>query len=132
VKQLPIASWCHRIQDCAGAYRSFRAADCTYQPFDGGARRFCEKSPGQRMAREREQPDRRRWSGDTEPRYLDRSTAGHRFVDEDDDAVDFDDFLFARRLAGSARSTCPFAGTLIPSLAHFFFTQSRGFWPPAQ
>jgi hypothetical protein len=47
----------------SGAYRSFRAAECTYQPFDGGARRFCEKSPGQRMAREREQPDRRRWSG---------------------------------------------------------------------
>ena len=86
------------IQACARAYRrSFRASDCTYQPFDGGPRRLCEKSPGQRMVREREQRDRRRWSGDTEVRYLDRSTGGRRFVDEDDDAVDFDDFLFFGR-----------------------------------
>jgi hypothetical protein len=57
------------IQACAGTYRrSFRASDCTYQPFDGGPRRLCEKSLGQRMARERDQPDRRRWSRDTETR----------------------------------------------------------------
>jgi hypothetical protein len=81
------------ILACAGAYRSFRANDCTYQPFDGGPRRLCEKSPGQRMARE--QPDRRRWGGDAQARYLDRPTSGRRFVDEDDDvAADFD---YARR-----------------------------------
>jgi hypothetical protein len=95
------------IQACAGAYRrSFRASDCTYQPFDGGPRRLCEKSPGQRVAREREQPERRRWSRDAETRYLDRPTSGRRFVDEYDDvAADFDDarreplgfFLFGRR-----------------------------------
>lgn len=81
------------ILACAGAYRSFRANDCTYQPFDGGARRLCEKSAEQRIVREREQPDRRRWSGNAEVRYLDRPTAGRRFVDEDVDAVDFDDVI---------------------------------------
>jgi hypothetical protein len=81
------------ILACAGAYRSFRANDCTYQPFDGGARQLCEKSAGQRIVREREQPDRRRWNGNAEVRYLDRPTAGRRFVDEDDDSVDFDDVI---------------------------------------
>jgi hypothetical protein len=93
------------VQACAGAYRSFRASDCTYQPFDG-VRRLCEKSPGQRIARERDQPERRRWSGDAEARSLDRPTSGRRIVDEGDDvAADFDDarreplgfFLFGRR-----------------------------------
>jgi hypothetical protein len=94
------------VQACASTYRSFRASDCTYQPFDGG-RRVCEKSPGERVAQEqREQPERRRWSGDAEARYLDRPASGRRFVDEDDDvAADFDDarreplgfFLFGRR-----------------------------------
>jgi BA14K-like protein len=58
------------ILACAGNYRSFRANDCTYQPFDGGARRLCEKTAGQRIVREREQPDRRKWSGNAEVRYL--------------------------------------------------------------
>jgi hypothetical protein len=31
------------IDACAAAYRSFRASDCTYQPF-GGERRLCTKS----------------------------------------------------------------------------------------
>jgi len=31
------------IQACASTYRSFRASDCTYQPFDGGERRLCAK-----------------------------------------------------------------------------------------
>jgi hypothetical protein len=94
------------VQACASTYRSFRASDCTYQPFDG-VRRVCEKSPGERVAREqREQPERRRWSGDAEARYLDRPASGRRVVDEDDDvAADFDDarreplgfFLFGRR-----------------------------------
>src|SRR4029450_7455658 len=50
------------VQACAGAYRSFRASDCTYQPFDG-VRRLCEKSPGQRMSRERDHGQVRRWGG---------------------------------------------------------------------
>jgi hypothetical protein len=28
---------------CAAAYASFHAADCTYQPYDGGPRRVCER-----------------------------------------------------------------------------------------
>jgi hypothetical protein len=91
------------VQACASAYRSFRASDCTYQPFDG-VRQLCEKSPGQRMAREREQPERRRLSRDTEARYLDRSTVGRRLAD-DDVRAEFDDsdrgppafFFFGRR-----------------------------------
>jgi hypothetical protein len=31
------------IDACSAAYRSFRASDCTYQPFDG-SRRFCAKT----------------------------------------------------------------------------------------
>jgi hypothetical protein len=33
------------VQACAGTYQSFRASDCSYQPFDGGARRACVVSP---------------------------------------------------------------------------------------
>jgi hypothetical protein len=28
---------------CASTYRSFRALDCTYQPYTGGPRRICER-----------------------------------------------------------------------------------------
>jgi len=31
------------IPVCERYYRSFRASDCTYQPYEGGARRFCER-----------------------------------------------------------------------------------------
>lgn len=38
---------------CAASYNSFRAADCTYQPFDG-PRRICERaSPGTQRNAER-------------------------------------------------------------------------------
>jgi penicillin-binding protein 1A len=30
------------VQVCAGIYRSFRASDCTYQPYSGARRRLCE------------------------------------------------------------------------------------------
>ena len=81
------------ILACAGAYRSFRANDCTYQPFDGGARRLCEKSAGQRIVREREQPNRGKWSRDADVRYLDHATVERRFVDKQDDKVDLDDVI---------------------------------------
>jgi len=29
------------LQACAGTYHSFRASDCTYQPYSGGGRRLC-------------------------------------------------------------------------------------------
>jgi hypothetical protein len=38
------------VSACAAAYRSFNAADCTYQPFEG-ARRLCEKPPAGEQAR---------------------------------------------------------------------------------
>ena len=81
------------ILACAGTYRSFRANDCTYQPFDGGARRLCEKSAGQRIVSEREQPYRDRRSRNAEVRNADRVTVERRFVDKDDDAVDVDDLV---------------------------------------
>lgn len=28
---------------CASTYRSFRASDCTYQPYTGGPRQLCER-----------------------------------------------------------------------------------------
>ena len=31
------------VDICARAYSSFRAADCTYQPFGSGPRRMCER-----------------------------------------------------------------------------------------
>jgi BA14K-like protein len=37
------------VQACAGAYSSFRAADCTYQPFSG-PRRVCGKPSAQKRA----------------------------------------------------------------------------------
>lgn len=37
------------IEACASAYRSFRASDCTYQPY-GGARKLCDLSDGARQA----------------------------------------------------------------------------------
>jgi len=74
------------ILACAGTYRSFRANDCTYQPFDGGARRFCEKSIGQRIVRERELPNRGGRNRDAEVRDADRA-----FVDRD--AVEVDDYI---------------------------------------
>jgi hypothetical protein len=36
------------VDACGSAYRSFRASDCTYQPF-GGPRRICELTDGSRQ-----------------------------------------------------------------------------------
>ena len=77
----------------------------------GGTGRSAAQAPPaetyqQQMAREqREQPERRRWSRDTDVRYHDRSTIGRRLDDDDDDRDEFDDsahrppgfFLFGRR-----------------------------------
>jgi BA14K-like protein len=80
------------VQACAGAYKSFRASDCTYQSFEG-PRRACTKPPVQRTAREqRNEPERRKWSRDVYPRELDRSTVGRRIDDDDDEgATELDD-----------------------------------------
>jgi membrane peptidoglycan carboxypeptidase len=31
------------VDACAATYSSFRSSDCTYQPYDGGPRRMCQK-----------------------------------------------------------------------------------------
>jgi len=80
------------VQACAGAYQSFRASDCTYQPFEG-PRRVCEKAPGQRTARDQtERVERRQWSRnrDVPPRYSDRAI-GRRVYDDPDESADDDD-----------------------------------------
>ena len=33
------------VQSCSRTYESFRASDCTYQPFGSSTRRLCEKAP---------------------------------------------------------------------------------------
>jgi len=76
------------VQACASAYKSFRASDCSYQPFDG-SRRFCEKPPVQRTARDqRDEPQRRTWSRDPQPRNVERAVRSR--VDTDDDEIDDD------------------------------------------
>src|SRR5262249_16972916 len=95
------------ILACAGTYRSFRANDCTYQPFDGGGRRLYEKSAGHRLVSEREQPNRDRRTGDAEVRNSDHVAVERRLLDKDEDAVDVDglvreptgflDFIFLGR-----------------------------------
>ena len=82
------------VQACASAYKSFRASDCTYQPFDG-ARRLCGKAPEQRADREqRNEPQRRSWSRREDSPDMDRRTRW-RVYDEDDDEAD-DALLFRR------------------------------------
>jgi hypothetical protein len=82
------------VQACGSAYKSFRAADCTYQPFDG-PRRVCGKAPEQRADREqRDEPQRRSWSRREDSREVDRRTQW-RVYDEDDD--DADDVVLFRR-----------------------------------
>ena len=85
------------VQACTSAYKSFRASDCTYQPFEG-ARRVCGKAPEQRADREqRNEPQRRSWSrreDSEDSREGDRRTRW-RVYDEDDD--DADDVVLFRR-----------------------------------
>lgn len=83
------------VQACSSAYQSFRAADCTYQPFEG-PRRICEKSPMQRTARDQsERPERRQWNrdqGSVAPRDSE-GTVGRRLYDDPDESdVDEDDY----------------------------------------
>ncbi len=39
------------VQACSGMYRSFRASDCTYQPYSGGPRQMCPMGQRQLTAR---------------------------------------------------------------------------------
>ncbi len=86
------------VQAC-GAYKSFRASDCTYQPFDG-PRRVCGKAPEQRANREqREEPQRRslsrREDSSEDSRNVDRKTRWRVYEEDDDDEAD-DIVMFGR------------------------------------
>jgi len=93
------------VQACANAFKSFRASDCTYQPF-GGTRRVCGKAPDQRADREqradrdpRNEPQRRSWSrreDSEDSRDADRRTRW-RVYEEDDDEDDVIMFRRSRR-----------------------------------
>jgi hypothetical protein len=79
------------IQSCSNAYKSFRASDCTYQPFDG-PRRFCAKPPVQRTARDqRDESESRRSTRDTESRDTDRRSRWRVYDDDDDPEFSDDD-----------------------------------------
>jgi hypothetical protein len=88
------------VQACASAYKSFRASDCTYQPF-GGLRRVCGKAPEQRAEQradreQRNEPQRRSWSRreDLEDSRDTNRRTRWRVYDEDDDE---DDVILFRR-----------------------------------
>ena len=79
------------VQACSSSYQSFRASDCTYQPFEG-PRRVCEKPPVQRTARDQtERPERRQWSRDVMPRDSERTVGRRVYDDPDESDVDDDD-----------------------------------------
>jgi 1A family penicillin-binding protein len=47
--QAPEAPHCD-YQACGRTYRSFRASDCTYQPYSGASRELCDKNTSERVA----------------------------------------------------------------------------------
>jgi len=84
------------IQACASTYRSFRASDCTYQPFDGGERRLCAKGPGAARSAARDPGSEsaaiRRSNRDVE--FRERESERRTRVlptDDEDDAMDADE-----------------------------------------
>jgi BA14K-like protein len=85
------------VQACASAYKSFRASDCTYQPY-GGPRRVCGMAPEQRADREqRDEPQRRSWSRREDSREVDRRARWRVYDEDDDDADDVNLFRRSRR-----------------------------------
>ena len=75
------------IQSCSSAYKSFRASDCTYQPFDG-PRRFCAKPPVQRTARD-QRDDRESRKSTREIEMRDTGSRSRWRAYDDDDEPDF-------------------------------------------
>jgi len=99
------------VQACAGAYQSFRASDCTYQPFSG-ERRVCTKpiggaqhaasQPRQEQGQEQEQHQARRTeNGDAGLRDTVRRVKAMR--PQQNDAYDDDDYDDAPVVAGRGR-----------------------------
>jgi hypothetical protein len=98
------------VHACASAYKSFRASDCTYQPYED-ERRLCTKQPVAARSAARETGDEaaatRRRARDVElrDRQVDRHVRSLRDDEDEDDRADFDDsdrdeprlFLFGGR-----------------------------------
>ncbi len=82
------------MQACSIAYASFRASDCTYQPFEG-PRRVCQKPSegGRKVASQpreaRDETVPRRRGRDAELRDVERSV--RQITEQRDDDADFDD-----------------------------------------
>jgi len=91
------------VRACAGAYQSFRASDCTYQPFSG-ERRVCTKPMGSapRVASQpRQQQARRNIDSDTGLRDTVRRVRA--MPPRQDDAYDDDEYDDAPVMAGRGR-----------------------------
>lgn len=86
------------IQACASAYRSFRASDCTYQPYEG-TRRLCTKTTvaSSHVAPPQEPRQVRGWR-DREPGFREAERRGRaiRNAEGDYDDASIFDSLFGR------------------------------------
>lgn len=81
------------VQACSSAYQSFRASDCTYQPFEG-PRRICESPPATgrvTASQTRAEPHRQATYGMGNGDDRDVVVRRARPVDADDDDVDEED-----------------------------------------
>jgi BA14K-like protein len=86
------------VQACSARYQSFRSADCTYQPAQGGERRVCTKRGNGNVARAPMQirPDRDAELREVEravrqlPRSDDRAELRRPLRPADDDGDDYD------------------------------------------
>src|SRR4029077_13916207 len=74
------------VQACTSAYSSFRASDCTYQPFSG-PRRVCGKPSAQKRATASVRPRAPEARAERETRSLDTRSWDARRNPEVDDAV---------------------------------------------
>jgi hypothetical protein len=81
------------VQACASAYQSFRASDCTYQPYEG-PRRLCTKSAASpRVAPQAASQDRRqlRREADRNASLRDAARRAHAMRNPDDRYDAYDD-----------------------------------------
>lgn len=83
------------VRACASAYRSFRASDCTYQPYGGGSRVKCEKGMSQHGGEREAAPARtseRQSQALQEQRRPSRGAGAQRFCDVELCARTYDSF----------------------------------------
>jgi 1A family penicillin-binding protein len=94
----PASAQCN-IPVCERSYRSFRAADCTYQPEEGGPRRFCDRS-GERTAGV---------SGAGSQRLAPKPSAPNPDKQKTDDQNTANDNAHAAQAPGAASAKCAIA-----------------------